>query len=59
MVLSLFLAILLGKEENFELSIDITSQGSLLASGYLTETIEGVPEWNAPKETDLDYFGAD
>ncbi len=39
------------------MSSEIASQGSLFTSDFLTETIQGVSEWNALGDTDLDQFG--
>ncbi len=37
---------------------EVASQGSLFTSDFLTETIEGVSEWGALSDSDLDQFGA-
>ncbi len=39
------------------MSGEIASQGSLFTSDFLTETIQGVSEWNALDDADLDRFG--
>jgi len=38
------------------LSSEIASQGSLFTSDFLTETIQGVSEWNGLKAPDVDHF---
>ena len=38
------------------MSADLASQGSLFTSDFLTETIQGVSEWNALADADLDQF---
>ena len=40
------------------MSSEIASQGSLFTSDFLTETIQGVSEWNTLGDADLDQFGA-
>lgn len=40
------------------MSSEIASQGSLFTSDFLTETIQGVSEWNILGDADLDQFGA-
>ena len=39
------------------MSSEIASQGSLFTSDFLTETIQGVSEWSALGDADLDQFG--
>ena len=39
------------------MSSEIASQGSLFTSDFLTETIQGVSEWNTLENADLDRFG--
>ena len=39
------------------MSSEIASQGSLFTSDFLTETIQGVSEWNTLGNADLDRFG--
>ena len=38
------------------MNIELSSQGSLFTSGFLTETIESTPQWRALGEADLDQF---
>ena len=38
------------------MSSEIASQGSLFTSDFLTETIQGVSEWNTLGNADLDRF---
>ena len=40
-----------------DLSTEIANQGSLFTSDFLTETIQGVSEWDALGEADIDLFG--
>lgn len=40
------------------MSSEIASQGSLFTSDFLTESIQGVSEWNTLGDADLDRFGA-
>lgn len=40
------------------MSSEIASQGSLFTSDFLTESIQGVSEWNILADADLDQFGA-
>jgi len=42
---------------NLDLSSEIVSQGSLFTSDFLTETIQGISEWNSLGDADLDQFG--
>ena len=39
------------------MSIELVSQGSLFTSDFLTETTQGVSDWNALADVDLDRFG--
>lgn len=40
------------------MSSEIASQGSLFTSDFLTETVQGVSEWAAIADTELDQFGS-
>ena len=40
------------------LSSEIASQGSLFASDFLTEPIQGVSEWNNLGDAEIEQFGA-
>ena len=40
------------------MSSEIASQGSLFTSDFLTETIQGVSEWDALGDAELDQFGS-
>lgn len=40
------------------MSSEIASQGSLFTSDFMTETIQGVSEWGAIADTELDQFGS-
>ena len=40
------------------MSSEIASQGSLFTSDFLTESIQGVSEWNTLGDADLDQFDA-
>ena len=40
------------------MSRELTSQGSLFTSDFLTESIQRVSEWNALEDRDIDQFGS-
>lgn len=47
---------LLKKQEAYDLSSDIASQGSMFSSDFLTESIRSVSEWESLSDAEINQF---